>query len=237
MNDSHHNRFIIDSIDSAPPQEFSISGEEFQHLRVKRLKKGDIVIGLDGEGSELTGELTEIAKRKAVFRIIQAEKHFEPEIKISFGLSILKPGPMSFAVEKAVELGVWDIIPLEAARCRRKITSAEIQRLQRIAASAMKQSGGFFLPQVHHYEEFCEILMKRYESHQIIYADPAGESILRIAIQFNRVLLLIGPEGGFTKEEIKLIQDYKGTPGSLGKSRLRSETAAIAALAALQLKI
>ncbi len=237
MNDSHHNRFIIDPIKDGLAQEFSLSGEELQHLRVKRLKKGDIVTGLDGKGNELRGELTEIDKRQAVFRIIEGKVHFPPDIKISLGLSIIKPGAMALVVEKTVELGVWDVIPLMAARCRRKLSDAEIGRLQRIAASAMKQSGGFFLPKIHPPEEMGEIMQKRSDSHQIIYADPLGKSIFKTKFKGNMILILIGPEGGFTKEEIKLLQDYDGTPECLGKTRLRSETAAITGLAALQLKM
>jgi len=236
MNDFHqHSRFFIDRVNTASGY-FLVGGSEIQHIRVKRLEKGGNIIGLDGKGVEYYGEVEATHRDEVICRILEVKKHPQPRCKINLCLSVLKPGPMSMAVEKAVELGVWGIIPIKAERSQRRLYANEAGRLQRIALAAMKQSGQVFLPKVSVSMSLAEFLAMPKGTHRLLYADAQGEGILQANRIANKIFLCIGPEGGFSEAEIEALQENEGTPVSLGRRRLRSETAAMTALAVLQLK-
>jgi 16S rRNA (uracil1498-N3)-methyltransferase len=230
----HHNRFLIYPEDIKGGH-FKIREDELHHLKVKRLQAGNPVFGLDGKGREIQGQIISLSEREAVCKITGIIEHSEDRIKISLGLAILKPAPFAYAVEKAVELGVSEIIPLETKFSSRKLKAGEILRCERIALSAMKQSGRFHLPGIKSPVSLIQALEQN-AGKQVLFADPSGKPAFEIELENKDILALVGAEGGFSQEEIEIIQGAGGQPFSLGKNRLRSETAAIMAVGCFALR-
>lgn len=235
MKESHHNRFFVQK-SLVSGNDFTIISAEFNHLLVKRLKPGETVFALDGEGSEYKGKIREISLKSADCEILEKKFFPPPQVKFVLAIGIVKPGPLSFAVEKAVELGAWQIIPLILDRSSRPLHDAELGRLQRIAVSAMKQSGGYYLPAIEKPQKLDVMLSVRPSGSKLIYAHPSGKPLSGYEEQSQCIYSIIGPEGDFSPGEIDLLNSSGAIPVSLGNRRLRTETAALALLVCLQLK-
>jgi len=230
-----HNRFYLNPKDICPDT-FKITAAEFRHLKVRRLKPGDIILGLDGAGSELKGEIIQLSDNYAVCRVVEKIHHQPPKHKISLGLGVIKMNALSSACEKAIELGAGEIFPLKTRYSARSIGEAEINRLRRLAVSAMKQSGRVFLPQIHEPTSLPELLDFWRNKGTILCADPDGESIFEFKVDSD-VLALVGPEGGFSAEEMELLNSTGVKKVALSAYRLRSETAAAAAAGWLSMNL
>lgn len=234
MSGQHHNRFYLPAgsvLDNTLP----ITGRELQHAKVKRLNPGDVITATDGEGNEYRGEITSISKNMLAARIRETIKHPPPELKIHLGIGIIRPGPMSFAIEKAVEAGVWHIIPLETDFSERKLAERDLLRLNRISISAMKQSGRVFRPELKQVMKIPEAVNFWAGRSDILIADSEGKLLLSHHISSGRVLILVGPEGGFSPEERDYLLKAGAIPVNLGRHRFRTETAAIVAVAGLMM--
>ena len=215
---------------------FAIEGDEFAHLvHVMRKKTGDDIRIVDGRGNAYDAVLEELNKKIAHGRITASyARHNEPAISVTLAAGILKnPSRYDFLVEKCTELGVAKIIPLKTHRV---ITGhAKSDRWQKLALAAMKQSCRSFLPEVTPLRTFSELReMDTSFDLKIIAHESFDETKTIRHIPFNaakNILLLIGPEGGFTDEEVEscLTAGYK--PLYLGARRLRTETAAMTAVA------
>ena len=224
-----------------PPDKISdgsvlIDGEEFSHLvHVMRKKTGDVIGVVDGEGIFHEVILEEIKKKQAKGRItVTSGNHLEPVTRLTLAVGILKnPSRFDFLVEKVTELGVTGIIPLETERT---IPShAKTDRWQKLALAAMKQCGRAYLPRV---SELTPLAQMHDNFHQFDRKLVAHEQVepttsLRTVAGDVRgsILVLVGPEGGFSEEEIQMCISKGCTPFSLGERRLRTETAAIAVAA------
>lgn len=214
-----------------------INGDEFNHLvHVMRKKEGDAIRIVDGVGSAYDVTLTALKKKTALGTIHNTfHKHNEPDVAISLAVGILKnPSRFDFLVEKATELGVKEIIPLRTVRT---IPShAKTERWQKLALAAMKQSCRSFMPIVHPLTSLSTVLtlLSQYKQSFIAHmnAEPSNLASSNLNAN-NRVLILVGPEGGFSYEEFEQARSAGCLPFSLGVRRLRTETAAIIALAQL----
>ncbi|MFI5251516.1 MAG: RsmE family RNA methyltransferase [Bacteroidota bacterium] len=217
---------------------FTIGDDEFKHLvHVMRKKAGDAIRIVDGKGCAYDAVLEDLKKKTASGRITAVYRdHNEPPLRITVAAGVLKnPSRFDFLVEKATELGVTKILPMTT---RRVITGhAKTDRWQKLALAAMKQSCRSFLPEVTPLTRLNDI-MKSDEKFdlKIIAHEHAGETGSIKHLQpgtAENILLLIGPEGGFTDEEVDscIAAGYK--PLYMGARRLRTETAAITALALL----
>jgi 16S rRNA (uracil1498-N3)-methyltransferase len=217
---------------------FTIEGEEFAHLvHVMRKKAGDVIRIVDGSGSAYDAVIDDLNKKIAYGKITASYSHHnEPEISVTLAVGVLKnPSRYDFLVEKATELGVATIIPLKTHRV---ITGhAKSDRWQKLALAAMKQSCRSRLPEVmllHAFEELRS-LEKSFDLKIIAHeAFDDTKTMRNIHLgSAKNILLLIGPEGGLTDEEVNacIAEGYK--PMFLGARRLRTETAAIAAMALL----
>jgi 16S rRNA (uracil1498-N3)-methyltransferase len=213
-----------------------IDGEELAHLaHVMRKKEGDEIMVVDGEGNAFDVLLSTVTKRSArgIIRKSYAKYH-EPAIHVTLAVGILKnPSKFDFLVEKATEVGVTEIIPL---RTDRTIPSrAKSPRWQKLALSAMKQCGRSCLPRVKNLTGFDDVLRAGAGYGRKLIAHPesvrAGSPGLSPPAA-ERTLILVGPEGGFTEDEIARALGAGFEPVFLGERRLRTETAAVA-LAAL----
>ena len=217
--------FYSDRISSA---ELILAESERKHL-VKTLRKrvGDSVNVLDGKGSVYQCEVKEIHKDYVLGLILGESKHSRPLWSLHLAIAPTKNlSKMEWMTEKCTELGVDKITFLHCQRSER--AKVNIGRLKRIAVSAMKQSGRFFLPQIENsvpYPSFVNnsLPVFRYIAH---CADGEKAPLQDVAKDEN-VVILIGPEGDFTKEELVLAKKANFKELSLGNTRLRTETAGI----------
>lgn len=216
---------------------FRLLGQEARHAsKVLRIREGDEVYATDGKGSLLKGEVENIGKDAITAFITGTEQksRSEPELVLAMGI-IKKRDRLEFAVEKAVELGVSEIILFNSDHTEK--TKVRMDRLENITLSAMKQSLRLWLPQVAISDSLDDVLQehpndKKLMAHEKVKKsewnpEPAGSS---------KIVLFIGPEGGFSEREVNLAEENDADLVSLGDHRLRAETAAVAFLSQYLLK-
>jgi 16S rRNA (uracil1498-N3)-methyltransferase len=206
---------------------------------VLRLKKDDAVILFNGKGGEYVCVLGEVS-RKTVLVTVKSwnDRSVESPLSVTLGLGISRGDRMDLSVQKAVELGVNRITPIMTERCVVQFKGEKkLQRLlhwQKIAQHAAEQSGRTVLP------ELTEITaLQNWVSNQQglkIFLDPYAEkSLAELQPDDMKVTLLTGPEGGFSDQERSIAKAAEFIPVRLGSRILRTETAAIATLAAAQM--
>ena len=206
---------------------------------VLRLKTGDAIILFNGNGGEYIGVLGEVS-RKSVWVGIKSksERSVESALHINLGLGISRGDRMDLTVQKAVELGVNRITPLMTERCVVQLKGDKqqqrLQHWQKIAQHAAEQSGRTVLPNL------AEVVLLpnwvANESGLKVFLDPyADTSLVQLQPDDMTVTLLTGPEGGFSEKERIIAKAAGFIPVRLGSRILRTETASIAALAAVQM--
>lgn len=206
-----------------------LEGQEAKHAsKVMRFSEGDTLHASDGLGNIYRSEITEVNKKKITARITETIHEDQPDFKkvIAFG-AIKKRDRLEFAVEKAVELGAWEVCIFHADHSERSKINQE--RLQTIAMSAFKQSKRFWLPKVVFIDSLDEV-MDHYMDHQPVMAYMQSEAEEPGQLTEARTLLLVGPEGGFSKRETQIAKTKNSKLITLGKYRLRAETAVMAML-------
>jgi 16S rRNA (uracil1498-N3)-methyltransferase len=222
--------FIID-------QHIAIEGEEARHIsRVLRKQPGDIIWVVDGAGRAF-----EVVIRLVAPEMIECEIQFEhhhlhePDIDVTLAVAQLKnPSRMDWIIEKATELGVRTIIPLQTKRTIAR--SPKEDRWNNIALAAMKQSGRCILPKIAPPADLEIVIANSTEYDMKLIPYERTDHVLFIAEALKHrkpprsALILIGPEGGFTDDEVKQAEMAEFTQVSLGRRRLRTETAAVVAL-------
>ena len=214
----------------------TIDGDEFAHLtHVMRKKAGDSIRVVDGVGNAYDATIVEIAKRTARCRIEKRyQRLHEPENSVTIAAGVLKNSSnFDFLIEKCTELGVSAFIPLFTERTISH--HAKTDRGQKLALAAMKQCTRSVLPKVHDAKRFDEFLSSIPSSslkiipHEKVESPTIAEVVEKA--KHDSIVICIGPEGGFSDEEIAAAQVAGFIPVSLGQRRLRTETAAIVAAA------
>ena len=227
-----------------------IVGSDVNHIKnVLRMKQGEELIVCDGVGMEYICEIEEFLDGEIVLSILE-QKNASTELPVRLKLyqGLPKKDKMELIIQKAVELGAVEIIPVMTKRCIVKLEdekkeAKKIERWQAIAESAAKQSGRGIIPKVSHVMSYKEALHEASsEGMSIIpYEDANGMSSLKEAVKKvvnERVVsVFIGPEGGFEESEIELAKQYGVIPVSLGKRILRTETAGFTTLSILMYEI
>ena len=208
----------------------TIDGEEFAHLtHVMRKHAGDAIRVVDGVGHAFDVTIEEMTKRSAQCSIRGTyHRLHEPHVDVTIAVGLLKNGSsFDFLVEKCTELGVNMIVPLITERTIPR--HAKTDRWQKIALAAMKQSERCVLPSVKPLMPFHDFIIQDTSELKII---PHEKSEARLVVPTAAsITICIGPEGGFTDGEIAVASDAGFTSVSLGIRRLRTETAAITAVA------
>jgi 16S rRNA (uracil1498-N3)-methyltransferase len=219
------------------PDHIIISGDEFNHLEhVIRKKVGDRIMVVDGLCMAYEVEITKFDKRAIEAKIIAKHKnHNESGLNVTISVGMLKnPAKFDFLVEKVSELGVREIIPLHTERTIPE--HAKTERWQKLALAAMKQCRRSFLPTVQPLTSLDKLLEAsgKFELKLLFHNDTQQQHHINELLndtKLKSVLILIGPEGGFSETEIEKAVDNGFKTISLGARRLRTETAAIAASA------
>ncbi|HWP83012.1 MAG TPA: RsmE family RNA methyltransferase [Bacteroidota bacterium] len=217
-----------------------IRGDELKHLsRVLRKKVGERIFVTDGNDRMYEAAIRSINYDEAECEILERKHRVnEPKVEVTLAVSLLKnPARLDFLVEKATELGVRAIVPM---LCDRTIPRHEKhERLERIALAAMKQCGRSFVPRIFMLSSFESIVHHANEYHlRLIPHEKIEQSqyigaVMQHHPEAKSALLLIGPEGGFTEDELELASAEGCIPISLGPRRLRSETAALVAVSSV----
>jgi len=216
-----------------------IEGEEAKHISlVLRKGEGEIIDVVDGEGMKYQVQVTAKGKDWVQGRIIsQTRKENEPFTELTLAQALIKGVRMDFLMEKVTEIGVSSIIPLITGKSLIKLEKgskvmSRVNRWKRIAISGMKQSLRSKLPEILNPVSFQELLanVKDYDLTLIACQTKKSKSLKEIfepKRRLKKVLLLVGPESGFTQEELDFSLKSGMIPVSLGPRRLRSETAGI----------
>lgn len=239
------NRFFVKKDDIAGNAAV-ITGEDVKHIsKVLRMAPGDKVMLCDGEGYQYLAGIREIAKDEVLLEILSGERcASEPEQRITLYQGLPKGDKMELIVQKCVELGISEIVPVAAERSIVRIKPGEFggkrTRYQRVAYEAAKQCGRGIIPEVTDIVTFKSADMSRHDLIIIAYEDEKGttlKSLLRSNMQAGDIAIVIGPEGGLEKAEVDLLIQKGGTAVTLGPRILRTETAGMAALAMILYEI
>lgn len=206
----------------------TIRGQEANHIsRVMRHSVGDELQVTDGTGNLFTCIIDHIQKDQLTAKIQSSEKSEKatPQVTLCMGM-IKKRDRLEFAIEKAVELGVDEIILFVGDNSER--TKVRIDRLEGVVLSAMKQSLRNHLPSVRFKKSLIDVIRLNPDDFQIVVADEkSGLSDEILSSGISNYLLIVGPEGGFSDKERQFLNSFNTITCSLGKKRLRAETAAI----------
>jgi len=220
----------------------ALQTREIRYLvRVLRLEAGDHVIVFSGEGQEYVTEL--VFDETGGFSLV-IEEAFEPQrespLRLILAQGLLKGEKMKFVVQKATELGVTSIIPLITSRAIPTVEenreTLRIQRWQKVAQEAAKQSGRTVVPRMHPFMTFEELLDRKEGAGVILWEDEPFPLRAALATLGSPELLTvaIGPEGGFSEQEVANAQQNGFVSAGLGRRVLRAETAAVAVMSILQ---
>lgn len=220
--------------------EVELDSNALRHVaQVLRLKTGHPLILFNGNGGEFEAELVQVAKRQAIVRIGDyREISRESSLVTHLGLGISKGERMDFALQKAVELGVSEITPLFTEHCVVQLTASRASKKQEhwqgVIISACEQSGRNSIPGLNAARTFSDWLNTTQSTTKLILDPEASTTLSTIKLQKPEVTLTIGPEGGFSQVEIEQAMEagFKGV--SIGPRVLRTESAALTALAAVQ---
>ena len=228
-------RFFVDEVRSGRAE---ISGDDARHLtRVLRVEAGQRYEISDNRNVYLA-EIETARKEHVAFRTIEKLPAPAPAVRLILCAALIKFDHFEWMIEKATELGVSEIVPVETLRSERGLERAahkRVERWRRIALEASQQARRAFLPQVSEPESLREVLNSEATYRFALDENPAARP-LNVALPSARdprdsVALLIGPEGGWTDDERIEFTAAQWAPVSLGPLVLRAETAALAALA------
>jgi 16S rRNA (uracil1498-N3)-methyltransferase len=213
---------------------FVLSESTSKHcVQVLRMRAGDLINLTDGTGNLFTAKIISADKQKSVVTIEKTSFTEAPAKKISLGISLLKNADrLEWLFEKVTEIGIAEIFPLLCKRTEQQRFKTD--RMQQILVSAMLQSKQCWLPILHPPIEIKK-LIDQAKNHQKIIAHCEAEkkTALKELPASDDSLILIGPEGDFTPEEIGFALQEQFIPVSLGDTRLRTETAGLVSITVL----
>ena len=218
-----------------------ITGSDVHYLKdVLRIKPGDEIEILDGNGTIYSATINNIQKDKIKLDIIRSSKsETEPAVGITLAQSLPKAKKMDFIIQKCTELGVSEIIPVITERSISK--GEKTARWQKIAIEAAEQSGRASIPKVASLIDFKSLLKKAKEFDlALIPWEMEKTNRLKTILQkssFRNIIMLIGPEGGFSSQEVAEAKAAGFIPISLGKRILRAETAGMAMLSMMMYEL
>ena len=228
-------RFYI-AVSIGAKTEISISSADLVHQirRVFRLETGDSVILFDGSGFDFTCRIKDIVKEDVSFTISSlAKSHYIPDREVTLCMALVKKDTFEWIVQKATELGVTKIIPVIADRSEKKNLNEE--RLKKIVTEASEQSGRGNVPTIHPIIDLkeCSEWCSKKEIPSVAFhieGEILNESARWHLAEKSQLEIFIGPEGGWSPDEIEMFHKNKIPIYSLGKQVLRAETAVVSAL-------
>lgn len=225
-----------------------ITGGDAKHIsKVLRMQPGDELQVVSDDGITALAKVVAIDADSVTVECIEkiAELH-EPRVKIVLAQGLAKGEKMDFIVQKAVELGATSIVPVAMEHSVVRLDGAKaakkVERWQKIAEAAAKQSKRDIIPEVQNLQSMKELLATNSCTTKIIAYECEDRMSLKEALQaaeqnlpggISDLLLIIGPEGGISPQELELARQAGAVPVSLGKRILRAETAGLVAMSAI----
>ena len=219
-----------------------LTGENAAHAKVLRLKAGEEVLVCDGQGKECVCVVEDPAAGQVGLRVIvRRESASEAKIRASVYMAFPKSDKLEHVIQKATELGAYEIVAFPSNRCvskpDEKSLKKKLERWQKIAASAAEQSGRGRIPEVLVLGSYQEALHRAAQADKaILFYENERATTLRMALEdgtFESISLLSGPEGGLELSEVEKAKDAGLQICTLGKRILRCETAPLCALSAV----
>ncbi|KXF80138.1 16S rRNA (uracil(1498)-N(3))-methyltransferase [Enterovibrio coralii] len=220
----------------------ALSDEAANHVgRVLRMQVGQEVLLFDGSGAEFPAVIAEAGKKSVGVDIVErVENSIESPLDLHLGQVISRGDKMEFTIQKSVELGVNVITPLISERCGVKLNAErfdkKLQQWQKIAVAACEQCGRNMVPEIRPVMSLDAWAQEAFDGLKLNLHPRAKYSINTLPQPVNRVRLLIGPEGGLSSEEIERTREFGFEETLLGPRVLRTETAALTAITALQVR-
>ena len=234
-------RFFV-TPEELQPNFLVLTGENAAHAKVLRLQCGENVLVCDGAGNECVCTVSDVSTGQICLvvndrRISQAE----PSVKVSIYMAFSKGDKFEHVIQKATELGAYEIVAFPSNRCvskpDEKSLSKKLERWQKIAASAAEQSGRGMIPNVRALNSYKAALEQAMEADKaILFYENERATTLRMALEeksFSSISLLTGPEGGLEEKEVDMAKDVGLHICTLGSRILRCETAPLCALSAV----
>ena len=212
---------------------FTLNEEESRHCsKVLRLSVGDVVHLIDGRGGLYDAEISAIHKKHVGLKVVRRQTEFgKRNHHLHIAIAPTKNiDRLEWFLEKATEIGIDEITPLICDRSERKIIKED--RLDKVITSAVKQSLTAYHPQLNQAISFSELMKQKFVGERIIahcMDDAHKQFINQVVSPHQSYLILIGPEGDFSPAELKTALQNGFKPVTLGNTRLRTETAALAA--------
>jgi 16S rRNA (uracil1498-N3)-methyltransferase len=230
-------RIYLSNIHSANNQ-ISITADKARYLAsVLRCKEGDALVIFNGAGNCFRTKILKVGKKEVIADVMEKFPcNFESPVNITLVQSLLKGEKMDLVIQKTTELGVREIVPVVTERSQLRETR-KTPRWQKIAEEASRQSGRTVIPVVHEPVSFQDIFTGNDLKGFIFYEEEGmrlSDSVSSFIPHPLSLFIVVGPEGGFTKEEVELAKEKGLVAASLGKRILRAETAAIAAVTLAQ---
>jgi len=224
----------------APPaqivnDQIELTGDEHTHCaKVLRKVVGDQLTVVDGEGHAFDGEIHAVEKQRTVIRILnRREAVGEPKARLTLAQALPKSNRFDWLVEKGTEIGISEFIPLRCERSETTANASKCKRWRRLALAAMKQSCRSVLPIIESEKSFLEICSAASKFDFALLAEEGSVSVLDELEKYRGKnalgLVIVGPEGGFSETELQAAANSGIQFFSLGRRRLRAETAGLVA--------
>lgn len=234
-------RFFI-TPEEMQPDFIVLTGSNAQHAKVLRLKNGENVLVCDGSGNECVCTVSDVSDGQ-ISLVVSGRQASETEatVRVSVYMAFSKGDKLEHVIQKATELGAYEIVAFPSARCVSrpddKSLKKKLERWQKIAASAAEQSGRGRIPQVYALAGYQEALTRAASADKaILFYENEDALTLRMSLErnsWNSVSLMTGPEGGFETAEVEKARSAGLEICTLGKRILRCETAPLCALSAV----
>lgn len=217
----------------------TLTGENAQHAKVLRLKAEEKVLICDGAGREALCRVTD-GTDWTLDIVERRESQAEAAVRVSVYMAFPKADKLEHVIQKATELGAYEIVAFPSARCvsrpDEKALKKKLERWQKIAASAAEQSGRGRIPRVLTLSGYGEALKRAAQADKaLLFYENETATTLKMALEgdYQTVSLLTGPEGGLEEKEVAQALDAGLQVCTLGKRILRCETAPLCALSAV----
>ncbi len=217
-----------------------LTEEEHIHFsKVLRGRKGEEIFLTDGEGNLYKGEVISIESKRTKVKILERKKEERDTPSIIIAQSLLKNETMDFVIQKGTELGADQIFPILSKRSKvikKESLESKLRHWNLIAINALKQSKRLYLPKIEAPKKLEDFFKIPFEGEKLLFSENGNLSIKEILKDNPKpTILLLGPEGGWEKEEEEFVLSHGFKSISLGKYILRSETAVISAMTVLNI--
>ena len=220
----------------------TLTGENAQHAKVLRLKTGEQVLVCDGRGMECLCAVSSVSSNEVELEVLERRSsRTEAAVKVSVYMAFPKADKLEHVIQKATELGAYEIVAFPSGRCISKpddkSLKKKLERWQKIAASAAEQSGRGVIPEVIALPSYASALERASKADKaLMFYENEHATTLRMALEhgtYSTVSLLTGPEGGLEEKEVEQARAAGLQVCTLGSRILRCETAPLCALSAV----